>query len=222
MWSRVPVLLVLASIVGTSLSQNVAAPLESRIIDNLSRYYQMVKYQDAAVCFPLNQTWFMYYRTNENNMMFGGNNSCVRMGRRANSGMKGLEIDVKLSFGKDHRRDLHIQFDSANSPLSDRATSMEISFADAPNGGLVQEVTVIYANCEHCMVLRHTSSTGFEESCSLFTPASEVLGGKQPEPYCEFIYLLLCGNSRYGIFEDCCTDDGDPPPYTDSPPALET
>nr|XP_054922570.1 uncharacterized protein LOC129382513 isoform X1 [Dermacentor andersoni]XP_054922571.1 uncharacterized protein LOC129382513 isoform X1 [Dermacentor andersoni] len=208
--------LVLVSAVGRSLGQNVDIPFESRIMDSLEGYSQLVKYQDAALCFPLNQTWFLLYRTNQYNEMFGGNNTCVRMGPRARSPMRNLGIDVKLAYSKDKRADIHIRFQRSHSAMSDRANGMEVTYADDDNR-VSQSISVIYSNCDECMVLKHVDS-GDSHSCSLFAPASVVTPNyRPPPPQCEFIYLLLCGNTQYRIFGDCCKDDDEPPPYTDSP-----
>ncbi|XP_077534944.1 uncharacterized protein LOC144146860 [Haemaphysalis longicornis] len=155
---------------------------------------QLGVYQDESNCFPLRSTWYIMYRSFENDPYFGGSPMCIAVYENGpfENGSGGITVEVG---GKDK---VNATATLISSPGYEVKNVLNISVDGAPE--VMFNVTSVYTDCESCKVLRHSYADG-GQGCSLWQPES-ALG--QNITCCHFIYDLLCNTStKYDIYGKC-------------------
>ncbi|XP_077534949.1 uncharacterized protein LOC144146863 [Haemaphysalis longicornis] len=155
---------------------------------------QLGIYQNEADCFPLDDTWYLMYRSFENDPYFGGSPMCVAVS--ASGPFENGSGKVKVQFGG--KETVEITNTLMSSPGYEVLNVINVVPVADPEVNV--NVTCIYRDCESCKVLRHTYADG-GQGCAVWQPKRAI--GKNVT-CCHFVYDLLCGASKkYQCYEKC-------------------
>ncbi|XP_077534945.1 uncharacterized protein LOC144146861 [Haemaphysalis longicornis] len=151
-------------------------------------------YQDEANCFPLSGTWYIIYRSFENDPYFGGSPKCIAVYENGpfENGSGGITVEVGGT------QKVNATATLVSSP-GYSAKNVINAVVDGPPE-VSFNVTSVYTDCGSCKVLRHSYADG-GQGCSLWQPESAI---GQNITCCHFIYDLLCNTStKYDIHGKC-------------------
>lgn len=151
-------------------------------------------YQDESNCFPLRHTWYIIYRSFENDPYFGGSPTCIAVYENGpfENGSGGITVEV----GGTNKVNATATLMSSPGYSVKNVVNVEVDGDPEVNFN----VTSVYTDCERCKVLRHSYADG-GRGCSLWQPESAI---GQNITCCHFIYDLVCGTStKYDIYDKC-------------------
>ncbi|XP_029838994.2 uncharacterized protein LOC115322780 [Ixodes scapularis] len=153
-------------------------------------------YQDAALAFPLTETWHIAYRNYEDDPAFG-TSKCLRFAQVQPE--KDGAYPVVALYGADNQ--------SANAVITFEAnegytTKNRIMFLpDSQDQPL--PLYLSFLDPEKCGVMRNVYVN--EDACAVVVPESKL---EEDTTCCDFVYALLCGATKYQIHDDSCTKQG--------------
>ncbi|KAM7308383.1 uncharacterized protein ISCGN_012017 [Ixodes scapularis] len=153
---------------------------------------ELGKYQDESKCFPLQETWYMMYRSHEIDPGFGGKAKCV----------KGYQTGPLVDGSAPIR--LHIGGTNINATYNLNSTEgyQAKNAAEFKTSQGSVNVLIAYVDCATCCLFRHPYITS-GPACSVLVPESHL--GKST--FCDFVFDLLCGAStKYQVYEEGCKE----------------
>ncbi|XP_042142909.1 uncharacterized protein LOC121833571 [Ixodes scapularis] len=148
------------------------------------------KYQDSSTVYPLIEPFYEIYRNYEEDPIYGVS-KCVKVSQ---VGEEDGVYKVLAEFGENQTALAMVTLES-----SEGYSEKNMIVFSVNGGDETLPIYLTYLDVESCGVLRIAYVS--ESACGVVVPESRI---GQSTLSCDFVYDLLCGTTRYQIYDDSC------------------